>query len=260
MIIEELEGVNMYTKTEILNIAKKQLALDYNCQLSDFEKQGNTITENKLQEGRRIYESDGCFLKIITIGGKAIICADEKIIPWAQEKLLKRDASWLFDYDKLRAIDNKLREFGHEIDQMPHFYLPNPVTCEVKPITTIKWFEREEISQFQDDSRFDEAFVFSDNYPDVVAVAAFDGDNIIGMAGASEDSKTLYQIGINVMPEYKAKGIGTNLVALLKQELLNRGKVPFYGTAVSHIISKNTAINAGFFPAWAEVYSRKLKD
>jgi predicted GNAT family acetyltransferase len=60
----------------------------------------------------------------------------------------------------------------------------------------------------------------------------------MGMAGASEDSKTLYQIGINVLPKYRGKGIGTNLVALLKQELLKRGKVPFYGTSVSHIISK----------------------
>jgi len=29
----------MYTKTIILQSAKKQLALDYNCQLSDFEKE-----------------------------------------------------------------------------------------------------------------------------------------------------------------------------------------------------------------------------
>lgn len=28
----------MYTKIEIIEIAKKQLAPDYNCQLSDFEK------------------------------------------------------------------------------------------------------------------------------------------------------------------------------------------------------------------------------
>lgn len=46
----------MYTKAEILNIAKIQLALDYNCQLLDFEKEENTITENKLLEGRRIFK------------------------------------------------------------------------------------------------------------------------------------------------------------------------------------------------------------
>lgn len=248
----------MYTKSEILSIAKKQLALDYNCQLSDFEKEENIITQNMHLEGRRINDSDECFLKIITIGCKAIICADQKIRPWIEEKILKKSACWLFDYGNLRMIDNKLREFGHEIDQMPHFYLPNPVTCETKPITIIKWFEKEEIFQFKDDSRFDEAFAFDENYSDVLGVAAYDGDRIMGMAGASEDSKTLYQIGIDVLPEYRGKGIGTNLIALLKQELLKRGKVPFYGTSVSHINSKNVAINAGFFPVWAEVYSKKL--
>lgn len=250
----------MYTKAEILNIAKKQFALDYNCRLSDFEKEGNTITENKLLEGRRIYESDGCFLKIICIGGKAIICGDEKLKPWLEEKLLKRDACWLFDFNKLRMIDNKLREFGHEIATTPHYYLPNPgTTSEVVPnFPSIKWFEQHDILQFKNDDRFDEAFVFDDNYPDVLGVAALDGDKIMGMAGASADSETMYQIGINVLPEYRGRGLGSNLVTLLKQELLKRGKVPFYGTAESHINSKNIAINAGFFPAWAELYSKTV--
>lgn len=108
-------------------MAKKQLALDYNCQLSDFEKEGNTITENVLIDGRRTYESDGCFLKILCMEGKAIIYADEKIRPWIEEKLLNKDASWLFDYGNLRTIDNKLREFGHEIK---NFYLPNQVIAD----------------------------------------------------------------------------------------------------------------------------------
>lgn len=248
----------MYTRTEIINITKEQLALDYNCKLSDFEKEGNTITGNRLKEGRRIYESDGCFLKIICIFGRAIICADDKIKPWLEEKLLKRDASWLFDYNKLRAIDNKLREFGHEIDMLHDYYLPNPINIEIKPVTKVKWYEKQEILEFKGDSRFDEAFVFDENHPDVLGVAAFDGTKIIGMAGASEDGKILHQVGINVMPEYGGKGIGTNLTALLKQELLSRGKVPFYGTADSHIVSKNIALNAGFFPAWVELYSRNL--
>ena len=260
MLIEDWKYENMYTRTEILNIAKRQLALDYNCELLDFAKEGNTITENKLLEGSRVYGNDGCFLKIITIGGRAIISADEKIRPWLEENVLKQNASWLFDYGNLRTIDNKLKEYGHEIDEMPHFYLPNPDTCEVKPITTIKWFEKNEILQFKDDSRFDQAFVFEKRCPDVLGIAAFDGESILGMAGASEDCKNLYQIGIDVLASYRGKGIGTNLVALLKQEILKRGKIPFYGTSVSHIISRNIAINAGFFPAWAEVYSRKIKD
>jgi GNAT superfamily N-acetyltransferase len=232
-----MEGNNMYTKTQILQIAKKQLALDYNCQLSDFEKEKNTIVENNLIDGRRIYDNDGCFLKLLCFGGKAIISTSPMMMPWCEEKLLNRDAAWLFEYPKLRAIDKKLQEFGHEIADIHHYYLPNPHVPSLEPITNVKWYESEEILQFENDDRFGEAFVFDEKHPDVLAVAAYDGDNIMGMAGASADSKTMWQIGIDVLPEYRGRCIGTNLITLLKNEILKRGKIPFYGTVESHFHS-----------------------
>ena len=66
----------------------------------------------------------------------------------------------------------------------------------------------------------------------------------------------MWQIGIDVFPEYRGRKVGTNLVTLLKNEILKRGKVPFYGTVNSHFHSQNIAMNAGFFPAWAELYSK----
>ena len=251
-----MAGDNMYTKHEIIQIAKAQLALDYNCQMSDFEKDKNTIVENKLLDGRRLYGSDGCFLKILCFGGKAIMSTSPKLMPWCVEKLLNRDAAWLFEYPKLQAIDNKLHEFGHEIADIHHYYLPKPsLTCD-KPIASVRWYEAEDISQFENDDRFEEALAFGESYPNVLAVAAFEGDKIMGMAGASADSKTMWQIGIDVLPEYRGRGIGTNLVTLLKNEVLKRGKIPFYGTVETHFHSQNIALNAGFFPAWAELYSR----
>lgn len=130
----------------------------------------------------------------------------------------------------------------------------------IKPCAKIRWVEKDEILQFEDDSRFNQAFTFGDNAPDVLGVAALDGDIIMGMAGSSKDSKTLYHIGIDVLPEYRGKGIGANLVAILKQEILRRGKIPFYGTSVSHMVSRNVAINAGFFPAWVELYSKRINE
>ena len=78
------------------------------------------------------------------------------------------------------------------------------------------------------------------------------------MAGASADSKTMYQIGIDIFPEYRSKKVATTLVTLLKEELLRRRIIPFYGTVESHFHSQNVAINSGFFPAWAELYSKEL--
>jgi len=250
----------MYTKSEILQIAKEQLALDYNCKVSDFEKEKNTVVENKLIEGRRIYRNDGCFLKLLCFSDKAIIRTSPMMMPWCEEKFLKTDTEWIFEYPKLRAIDKKLNEFGHEIADIHHYYLPNTDMSAVEPNISVKWYETEDILQFENDDRFGEAFAFNKTNPDVLAVAAFDGDNMMGMAGASADSKIMWQIGIDVFPEYRGRKVGTNLVALLKNEILKRGKVPFYGTVNSHFHSKNIAINAGFFPAWAELYSRTKKE
>ena len=47
--------------------------------------------------------------------------------------------------------------------------------------------------------------VFDKNRPDMLAVAAIDGDKIMGMAGASADNKTMWQIGIDVLPKYRGQ-------------------------------------------------------
>ena len=162
-------------------------------------------------------------------------------------------------YSNLRKIDKKLNEFGYEIDNTHHYYLPKDKEFTNKNNIKLKWYEKDEILQFRDDDRFNEAFAFNKNYPDVLAVAAVDDkDNILGMAGASEDSKIMWQIGINVLEDEKGKGIASFIVQSLKNEILNRGKVPFYGTVESHIISQKVALKSGFYPAFAEVKIRKI--
>lgn len=249
----------MYTKQEILDLAKKQLALDFSCNVADLNKNENTIVENILKDGRRLYSSDGCALKILCFGNRAIVSTTPELMPWFEERLKSFNANWLFLYTVLKGIDKKLMEYGHEIADVHHYYLPKPTDKDVQPITEVRWYEQEEILQFKDDERFDEAFAFDENHPDMLAVAALNGNKIVGMAGASCDSEVLWQIGINVIEEVRGKGIGTNLVMLLKNELLRRGKIPFYSTIESNIYSQNIAIKTGFYPVWAELYSRELK-
>ena len=54
------------------------------------------------------------------------------------------------------------------------------------------------------------------------------------------------------------KGIAPALAAMLKNEILVRGKLPYYGTALSHIASQRVAVKAGFLPAWAELLSEEI--
>ncbi|HEY5465697.1 MAG TPA: GNAT family N-acetyltransferase [Clostridia bacterium] len=247
----------MPSKRDVLRIAREQLALDYNCSAGDFDREDNTIVANTLRAGRRMYSNDGCFFKAACFGRGAVVFADPSIHEWCHSYLDGVDGVWLFGIPRLNAYEKKLGEFGHELADMHHFYLPDMEKHPVTEIAPVKWFKKEEILQFKDDKRFAEAFSFSESQPDVLGLAAYEGDTIIGMAGASADSKTLWQIGIDVTPKYRGLGLGTYLVNLMKQEVLRHGVVPFYGTAESHIHSQNIALSAGFFPAWVEAYSKK---
>lgn len=249
----------MLTKADIIQIAKQQLALDFSCDLAAFDDPKNTIVEKRRLEGRRVYKSDSAFLKMLVFGHKAVISSAPEILPWCVEKLGKSDPAWLFEHEKLRRIDTQLREFGHEIADMHQFYLPKPGAGSGVNLPDVCWYEASEIQQFAGDERFGEAFAWEPTHPDVLAVAALDGEKIMGMAGASADSATMWQVGIDTMPEYRGRGIGTALTLLIKEEILRRGIVPFYGMSVSHLHSQNIAINAGFYPAWAELYTRKIE-
>lgn len=245
----------------ILIKVKEQLAKDYNCRIEDFENNENLITDLKIIDGSRKYSSNKEILKILIINGKAVISADKCIKNWCIEKLLNFPGEWMFLYSVLRRIDKKLNEFGYEIDNTHHYYLPKNNKLEEGNEFKLKWFEKDEILQFKGDNRFDEAFAFNSNYPDILGVSALDRKgNILGMAGASEDSSIMWQIGVNVLPESKGSGIATVLVESLKNEILKRGKVPFYGTVESHIISQKVALKSGFYPVFAEVKIRKINN
>lgn len=244
---------------EVLIKVKEQLSKDYNCIIDDFNNSENLITDLKEILGARKYNNDKEILKILIFNGKLVVSADEAIKGWCTENLLKFPGEWLFLYSVLRRIDKKLNEFGYEIEDTHHYYLPIDNNDVGSKNFNFKFYEKDEILQFKEDSRFDEAFAFNENYPDILAVAALDDEgNILGMAGASEDSDIMWQIGVNVLPEAKGKGVATTIVKALKNEIFNRGKIPFYGTVESHIISQKVALKSGFYPVFAEVKIRKI--
>ena len=94
----------------------------------------------------------------------------------------------------------------------------------------------------------------------MLAVIALDGDTVMGMAGCSADTPELWQIGIDVLPEYRKRGVGRALVTLLRNEALRRGAVPYYGTSLSNLPSWRIALGSGFYPLWVETEAREDED
>lgn len=245
----------MYRKEEIIRELKNQLAIDFNCAPEDFDKNENVITVSAENPGRRIYSEQKEFFSMVTLGGNAVISADESMHQWSRQWSAEKNGIWLFEHHNLMQLEAELQKYGKRLWQSHHMFLPNPATGEVNIDFEVRWFEPEDIKGLYGREEFSNALCekYIPERPDVLAVGAMQGDRIVGLAGCSADTELFWQVGIDVLPEFRGRGMGTKLVKLLKNEVFRRGAIPFYGTSLSNLHSWNIAINCGFYPAWVEI-------
>jgi len=279
-----------------LDVARKQFCLDIGLPWEEYEKNREKSvliqkavyapgTMDMAGEGARNYAERNSFFRAIICLGQLFICCDEKIYDWVVEQYGDCKPEWFCNYRRLRKLDEKLREYGHEIYDTHIYFLPEAGSESeaAHDMSILTWYEQEEILRFKNSNRFSQAMTFWEGQPDMLALAAmrdewqaasisnpnresvdertgkdFDQSHMCAMAGASRDGEYLWQIGINVDKDLSGQGLGHGLVRILKEEVLRRGKVPFYGTSESHTLSQTVGLKAGFAPAWTEVYVREI--
>ena len=214
--------------------------------------------EYKKIEGRRQFEeADDCVLKVIAVNGKLIFTGKKSVVDVCQKQFSNKSGNWFMDVVNFRKLDEILKKEGYRIKTVHSFFIPkDDHVYEINGVE-IKKYNQEEILQFKDDDRFDEAFCFSEASPDVLAVAAIIDHEIVGMAGASADSPSFWQIGINVNKNFEGRHIASGLVSILKSDILKKGIVPYYGTSFSNLASQHVAARAGFEVAWVELITEK---
>lgn len=248
----------MRIENEYMEKTLCQFALDYNVEGGEWITEKVHVSPVKIADGARLHIKHDTFFKAAIIMGKAYVMADEIMHPWIREIFAKELPEWWCDFKNLRKLENELNKYGREIFDTHIYFLPSEEPTMERPRIRVQWFEKEELEKFRNDKRFNTySLSFSPTQPDVLAVAAYEGEEPIAMAGCSQDGKYLWQIGVDCVPGYEGKGLAVNLVTLLKQEIIARGKVPYYGTAESHAVSRNVAIGSGFLPAWCEIQVRK---
>lgn len=237
---------------------KELLSIEYNCSPEDLERSENILTLSELKEGRRKYLPEKYFFHMMTMGTNAVITADECLHEFLRGFMEKRPGHWLFELPNLLPLEKELNRSGYTLTQTYHMFMPSENVLPLRDYP-VKWFYDDEINRFYGDERFPNAICekYDPDRPDRIVVCAYDGDDIMGMAGCSEDAPHWQQIGIDVCAGHRSKGVGTYLVTLLKNEIIRRGDIPFYGTSLSNYHSWNIALNSGFRPAWVEIGANK---
>ena len=235
------------TKQEMMNIVYNQLAVDYNCKPDDFNKDGVIFTYAEKQIGRRDMPFVSPRLEVITMGKSTIINASERIMPYVKRRFKGKSSYEILTSKILYGVNP--------------YYLPNVENINFinNDLYTFKLIRNDIQSLYKYDC-FHNALQYNrlSKRPEVLAAVAYDFTKIIGVASASMDCKTMWQIGVDVLPEYRGQGVAVKLVNMLTIETLNNGIVPYYTTDCSNISSQKVAIKSRYCPAWAHCFKTRL--
>lgn len=239
------------TSKEILYIAMEQSAEDIGCKAEDFLQNDNVIVPFRLGENARKYLEEPITANFVSYGNNVVIAAAEDVREIMTEYADKFEFYHLFETPNLNWLIERLE--NHKICFMAEYFLPDldilePLECKFETrILTQENFAELYLPEWSN------ALCEKRRELDVLGVGAYDGGKLVGLAGCSADCEKMWQIGVDVLPEYRKNGIASALTSALAIEIIKRGKVPFYCAAWSNIRSVRNAVKSGFRPAWTEM-------
>jgi ribosomal protein S18 acetylase RimI-like enzyme len=173
-----------------------------------------------------------------------------------EDYINKYPVEHLFETPNMHVLNDGLERLGHKICFMAEYFLPDvnalrPLSCPYE----MRILDSGDFSELYL-PQWSNALCEKRKELDVLGVGAYDGDKLVGLAGCSADCDSMWQIGIDVLCDYRRQGIASALTSRLAVEIIERGKVPFYCAAWSNIRSVRNAIRSGFRPAWVEMTAK----
>ena len=241
------------TNKEILKTAMAQSAEDLGCTQEDFLKKENVVVPFHMGKKARKYLSLPITAYFVTYGSNVVAAAEADVLDIVREYVQRFEYYHLFEPPNMHWLDEQLAEKGYQTCFLSEYYLPdvNKVKALPCPYET-RLLGPEDFKKLYL-PEWSNALCEDRKELDVLGVGASDQGKLIGLAGCSADCDDMWQIGVDVLPEYRQQGIASSLTSRLALEIINHGKVPFYCSAWSNIRSVRNGVKSGFIPAWAEL-------
>jgi len=253
----------MVSDTEsALKLVRQILAADFACEESDFDKEGITFCLAKELEGARRFPLPEKLLAVVTMGRGAVVSCSADRLHWARTNLKGHSPEALFYALAIARMEKYVGRdgqtmFGPELkyictqDSLRPHHLDGEVGIDL--------IHEESIKRLYGDNLFPNALGrhYDPQRPRLLGCSASHDGVTVGLATASADSDSMWQVGIDILPDYRNRGIGRALVSRLTQAVFKVEKLPYYCTGISNITSRRLAISIGYRPAWVEIFSKE---
>ena len=237
---------------EMMKIAMRQSAEDLGCNADDFIRSENVVVPFRLGENCRKYIKLPITANLVSYGNNVVAGVTDDVADIVREYIGKFEYYHLFETPNMNWLSDRLLPMGHKCCFMAEYFLPSPegipdISCKYET----RILTQEDFSDLYVPS-WSNALCENRKELDVLGAGAYDGDRLVGLAACSADCDTMWQIGVDVLPEYRKQGLASSLTSILAKEIIKRGKVPFYCCAWSNIRSARNAVRSGFVPSWVE--------
>ena len=251
------------TFEHIRSTALRQSAIDLSCSPDDFCRNESVAVISEPASGARKYLKLPFFFELASYGSNAVASCSPEMLDFTRRFIARGDFYHCFEPDLLYELNDELSKFGMRVKYMADYYLPDPELVDAALKVNKCRYELKIMTQsdFTDLylPEWSNALCEARRELDVLGVGAFDGGKLIGLAGCSADCDEMWQIGIDVLPEYRRQGIAKTLVTRLAAEIMKAGKVPFYCAAWSNVKSRKCAAASGFRPGWVEITAKPVE-
>ncbi len=241
---------------EILDIALRQSAYDCNCKPEDFMKDTNVVVLSKAHPKARCYLSLPLECGLVSYGSNIVAQTSSQLTNLVTSYIEKYPIEHCFETPNIHVLNEGLEKYGLKICFMAEYFLPDVDKLQKLPCEyELKILHADDFKGLYT-REWSNALCKDRKEKDVLGIGAYDNGRLIALAGCSADCDMMWQIGIDVLPSYRKKGIAAALTSRLALLILEQGKVPFYCAAWSNIRSVRNAIKCGFKPAWVELTAK----
>ena len=243
----------MFTNQDIRKIAMRQSALDINCREEDFLKEDNVVVRSEIGALARKYYMEPIACNLVSYGNNIVASVRDEYRAIVKAYIDKFEFYHCFETPNLHWLESRINEYGQKICFMAEYFLPDMERLKrLSSEYEIRVLTQEDFVDLYL-PEWSNALCEKRRELDVLGIGAYEKGRLIGLAGCSADCEDMWQIGVDVLPAYRKKGIAATLTSNLAIEILERNKVPFYCCAWSNIRSAKNAIKSGFSPAWVEM-------
>lgn len=237
-----------------------QFALEFGLQPADFDQPYNRFITAQPASEARYWARDA---------GDVVIYQDHLYVRTTNELVTDGIAldfndtpgEWFFEWPHLRELERLLHRYGWQITNHAPFFLPaEPLTAPDDP--HLQLIEQADIPLFKKDKRIHEAFAYDPADPDRLGVGYFDDGQLKVVAGANQNGRYTWEIGVEVLdPQFARRGLAVMVVQALAAQIQRRRPdiLVVYGTQFSHMRSMNVAIRAGFRVGWTELMMAPIR-